>query len=146
MPKIILFKADRGESKKYREISQTQLGESFYSVANADSVPVLTKTIAEHYDASEKSIPEPGYQLTETVPENPDLFRDNGWEVVRVESYFANSPNGQKLKEIAICYCAYKPLPLEASWTKKLIDCQFMLNFLAAIRQHPNKLKPNSKP
>ena len=86
MRKLILFKADRGEIEKYRQHTETRVGQSFYRVANAGSVPSLITTIAEHYDSSGKPAPEIGYRLTETVPEDRDSFRDNGWEVVRKEN------------------------------------------------------------
>ncbi len=119
MHKLILFKADKGEIESYRRQTATKIGESFYRVGNVQSVPSLTRTIAEHYDATGKPAPEPGYRLTETVPEDRDSFRDNGWEVVRVESYVSDLPVGQEFSEIVICYCAYKPLAVEDSWTKK---------------------------
>jgi hypothetical protein len=121
MRRLIWFRADRGEIQKYREITQTQSGESFYRVANAGSVPSLMKTIAEHYDCSNKPIPAPGYRLTETVPEDRDSFRDSGWEVVRVEEYTPEIPDpyGADFDTICICYCAYKPLAPEDAWTKK---------------------------
>ncbi len=121
MRRLILFKADKGEIKKYRQQTETKIGESFYRVANAGSVPSLTTTIAEHYDASGKPIPEIGYRLTETDPEDRNSFRDNGWEVVRVEDYTPEipPPYGAEFDSICLCYCAYKPLAPEDAWTKK---------------------------
>jgi len=121
MRKLVLFKADKGEIKKYREMTNTKVGESFYRVANADSVPSLINTIAEHHDSSTKPVPTVGHRLTETVPENRDCFRDNGWEVIRVEEYTPEIPvpYGAEFDTICICYCAYKPLAPEDTWMKK---------------------------
>jgi hypothetical protein len=121
MRKLFVFKADWSEVNKYRGESGTNHGESFYSIANAGSVPFLTNTIAEYYDCSGKPIPTPGYRLTETVPEDRDSFRDSGWEVVEVEEYTPEipAPYGAKFNSICICYCVYKPLSPEDEWTKK---------------------------
>lgn len=121
MRKLILFKADKGEVIKYRKETETEIGESFYRVANAGSVPSLIDTIAEHHDSSGKPAPVVGYRLTETVPDNREFFRDSGWEVIRVEEYTPElpPPYGAGFDTICICYCAYKPLAPEDAWTKK---------------------------
>jgi hypothetical protein len=121
MRKLILFKADQGQLKKYRQQTETPIGSSFYRVANAGSVKALSDTIAEHHDSSTQSLPQLGDRLTETVPDDRDSFRDNGWEVVRVEEYTPDipPPYGAGFDTICICYCAYKPLPIEEQWTKK---------------------------
>jgi hypothetical protein len=121
MRKLILFKADKGEIAKYRQETDTKIGESFYRVANAGSVPCLIDTIAEYYCSSNKPAPEPGYRLTETLPEDREYFRDSGWEVVRVDEFTPDLPStcGGGFDAIYICYCAYKPLTLEENWTKK---------------------------
>jgi hypothetical protein len=121
MRKLILFKADKGEIEKYRQKTETQIGKSFYRIANVDSVPSLTNTIAEHYDSSGKPAPAIGHRLTETIPEDRDSFRDSGWEVVRVEEYTPEipPPYGAGFDTICICYCAYKPLAPENVWMKK---------------------------
>ncbi|MCU0542521.1 MAG: hypothetical protein MUE44_10055 [Oscillatoriaceae cyanobacterium Prado104] len=121
MRKLILFKADKGEIAKYRQETDTKIGESFYRVANAGSVPSLIDTIAEYYCSSNKPAPGPGYRLTETMPENREYFRDSGWEVVRVDEFISDIPStcGGGFDSIYICYCAYKPLTLDENWTKK---------------------------
>jgi hypothetical protein len=121
MRKLILFKADQGELKKYRQETETSIGSSFYRVANTGSVKALSDTIAEHHDSSNQALPSPGDRLTETVPDDRDSFRDNGWEVVRVEEYTPDipPPYGAGFDTICICYCVYKPLPIEDQWTKK---------------------------
>jgi hypothetical protein len=92
MRKLILFKADKGEIEKYRQKTETQIGKSFYRIANVDSVPSLINTIAEHYDSSGKPAPAIGHRLMETVPQHRDSFRDSRWEVVRVEEYTPEIP------------------------------------------------------
>jgi hypothetical protein len=84
-------------------------------------VPSLIDTIAEYYCSSNKPAPQLGYRLTETLPEDREYFRDSGWEVVRVDEFTAGIPSidGGGFDSIYICYCAYKPLTLEESWTKK---------------------------
>ncbi len=121
MNRMILFKADKGEIKKYREATKTAIGESFYRIANFGSVPNLINTIAEYHYSSTKPAPQPGYRLTETVPEDRDSFRDSGWEVVEVEEYTPEipTPYGAEFDSICICYCVYKPLSPEDYWTKK---------------------------
>ena len=66
MRKYIIFRAEKGELEKYRWLTETKVGESFYRVANA-GVKSLIWTIAEHYDSSGKPSPAPGYGLTESV-------------------------------------------------------------------------------
>ena len=121
MNKLIIFKADWQAIALYRKATQTAIGDSFYRVANAGSVPSLINTIAEYYDSSGKPSPEVGYRLTETVPGDRDSFRDSGWEVVRVEEYTPDipAPYGANFDSICICYCAYKPLAPDEVWTKK---------------------------
>ncbi len=121
MRKLILFKAEKREISNYRQATQTPIGQSFYRVANAGSVPSLTTTIAEHYNSSGKPSPAIGYRLTETVPEDHDSFRDSGWEVTRVEEYTPEipPPYGADFDAICICYCAYRPLAPEDAWMKK---------------------------
>lgn len=118
MRRLILFKADKGEISKYRQYTETEIGQSFYRVANAGTVPSLITTIAEHYDCSGKPAPRIGYRLTESVPEDRDSFRDNGWEVVRVVEYAPEIPDTE-FDSICLCYCAYKPLAPQELWIKK---------------------------
>lgn len=117
MRKLILFKADKGEIRQYRQLTQTKIGKSFYRVANAGAVPSLINTIAEHISSSDKPTPSIGYRLTETVPEDRESFRDSGWEVIKVEEYLPQDTSSFDV--ICICYCAYKPLAPEDVWTKK---------------------------
>jgi len=121
MRRLILFKAEKGELEVYRQATHTQIGQSFYRVANAGSVPSLGTTIAEHYDCSGKPAPQVGYRLTETVPDDREYFRDSGWEVVRVHEYTPEipAPHSADFHSICICYCVYRPLSPEAVWTKK---------------------------
>lgn len=116
MRKLIIFKADKGEIQKYRQLTETKIGESFYRVANI-GVPSLVTTIAEHYDCTNNPLPETGYRLTETVPEDRESFRDSGWEVVRVEEYEPKQP--VEFDVVCVCYCTFESLSPEDAWTKK---------------------------
>lgn len=117
MRKLILFKADKGEIRRYRQMTETRIGESFYRVANAGAVPSLIDTIAEHHDSSNKPLPDVGCRLTETVPEDRNCFRDSGWEVVNVERYTPDTSSSFDV--ICLCYCVYKPLNPEDTWVKQ---------------------------
>lgn len=121
MAKLVIFRADKGEKERYQQLTATGLSDSFFRVANAGSVPSLTKTIAEHRDASGKPSPTPGDRLTETIPNSGDNFRDSGWEVTRVEEYTPNAstPNSPEFESVCICYCAYLPLSADEAWTKQ---------------------------
>jgi hypothetical protein len=102
----------------YRKHSQTKIEESFYRVANKEGGKSLTWLIAEYYSSSGKPAPSVGYRLRESIPGKKDYYRDNGWEVVRVEEYSANIPTFD-FDEIVVCYCEYKPLPSDEAWEKK---------------------------
>jgi hypothetical protein len=121
MRRLITFKAEAGEIRKYQQVVGADRGSCFYRIANVGSVPSLIKTIAEHHCSSGKPSPELGDRLTETIPENRDSFRDSGWEVIRVERYTSEiaPPHGNEFDEICICYCAYKPLSNGDQWTKQ---------------------------
>ena len=79
----------------------------------------LTKTLFEHYDCSDKALPEPGYRPPEFLrvnqladsnyPEASTHYRDSDWEVTRVETYTPDLPTG-KYDMIVICYCQYNPI------------------------------------
>ncbi|HAA27761.1 MAG TPA: hypothetical protein DCE56_08935 [Cyanobacteria bacterium UBA8553] len=84
----------------------------------------ITDILAEHFDSSGKSIPEPGYRFREyhTIeqfvdPKFPGASthsRVGDWEVVRVEQYTPDLPTAD-FEAIVICYCQYSPVstPLE---------------------------------
>jgi hypothetical protein len=98
----ILFMAE-GEDPDWRERKLQQSGS-------------LTWIIAEHWDSSGKALPEPGYRPSVFVKvDDSDPLRGKthskigDWEVVRVESYSPDLPNG-KYDTIAICYCKYSPI------------------------------------
>lgn len=122
MRKYIIFRAQKGELEKYRSLTETKVGESFYRVANVGSVKSLISTLAEYYDSSDKPSPAAGYRLTESVivpsaiaptfPTASTHFRDSGWEVVKVHEYTPEipAPYGAEFDSICICYCAYKPI------------------------------------
>jgi len=60
----------------------------------------LTRILAEHFDSSDRPIPEPGYRPTELV-QDPNQsgesthYRPGDWEVVRVETYTPDRPMGE---------------------------------------------------
>lgn len=118
MRKYIIFKAEKGEVKKYLQAAKAKRGECFYRICNAGSIKNLTSILAEFYDSSDRDIPEPGYRLTESVvvpeaadPNHPNRsthFRDNGWEVTRTVEY--KTEEDSEFDSVCICYCAYRPL------------------------------------
>jgi hypothetical protein len=80
----------------------------------------LTKTIAEHYDCSDKPLPEPGYRPLEFIrveqladssaPDAKTHYRQSDWEVSRVETYTPDIPVGMGFDMIVICYCKHNPV------------------------------------
>lgn len=79
----------------------------------------LTKNLCEHFDCSDKAIPEPGYRPQEFVrvdqfaePNYPKVsthYRTGDWEVSRVETYTPDMPMGE-FDIVVICYCKYAPI------------------------------------
>ncbi|MGK7905480.1 MAG: hypothetical protein AB4352_29560 [Hormoscilla sp.] len=79
----------------------------------------LTRILAEHFDSSDRPIPEPGYRPTEFVKvdslHDPNKYgesthyRSGDWEVVRVETYTPDLPMGE-FDMVVICYCQYNPI------------------------------------
>lgn len=108
MRKYIIFQADKKDKTDWRnrKLQHTQ---------------ALTWILAEHWDSSDKPIPEPGYRPTEFVRvdslHDPKQhgesthYRKGDWEVVRVETYEhgVGRPNAE-YDMIVICYCQYSPL------------------------------------
>lgn len=106
MRKWIVFRADKHqpgwENRKY---------------AHTES---LTKTLFEHYDCSDETIPEPGYRPPEFIRVNqftdPDYpgakthHRQSDWEVVKVDTYTPDIPLGTGFDMIVICTCKYNPI------------------------------------
>ncbi|AFZ22484.1 hypothetical protein Cylst_0107 [Cylindrospermum stagnale PCC 7417] len=80
----------------------------------------LTKTLAEHYDCSDKPLPEPGYRPPEFIrveqfaesqyPEAKTHYRQSDWEVTHVETYTPDIAVGMGFDMIVICYCNYSPI------------------------------------
>jgi hypothetical protein len=78
-----------------------------------------TWIISEHWDSSDKQIPEPGYRPTEFIrvealhdPKqhaHSTHYRKGDWEVTRVETYTPDVPMG-KYDMVVICYCKYNPI------------------------------------
>lgn len=104
MRKYIIFRAEKREPGwKERKLQHTQ---------------GLTRILAEHFDSSDKPIPEPGYRPTEFIRvdalHNPEEhgysthYRKGDWEVTRVETYTPDDSGEFDL--IVICYCKYTPI------------------------------------
>ena len=105
MHKYIIFQAEpNAEGWENRKLAHTQ---------------ALTRMLAEHWDASGKSMPEPGYRPTEFIRvetlHDPSQhahsthYRRGDWEVSRVETYTPDVPMG-KYDMIVLCYCKYSPI------------------------------------
>ena len=105
MGKYIVFKAERhSPQSKERKLQHTQS---------------LTDILAEHYDCSNKPIPEPGYRPLEFI--RVDKLYDplqhgysthyhlSDWEVTRVESYTPDLSHNH-YNTVVICYCQYNPI------------------------------------
>lgn len=109
--KYIIFRADWSEEQ----------GAENRILAHTGSI---TDILAEHFDSSNSSLPEPGYRLREyhrieqfvdsTFPGTSTHSRVGDWEVVRVEKYASELP-ATDFEAIVICYCRYSPVstPLE---------------------------------
>lgn len=109
--KYIIFRADWSEEQGAEDRILTHTG-------------AITDILAEHFDSSNSSLPEPGYRLREyhrieqfvdpTFPGASIHSRVGDWEVVRVEEYTPDLPISE-FEAIVICYCQYSPVstPLE---------------------------------
>ncbi|MFN6514934.1 MAG: hypothetical protein RMY29_010570 [Nostoc sp. CreGUA01] len=105
MHKYIIFQAE-GEDPHWQE-------------RKLQHSQALTWIISEHWDSSDKEIPEPGYRPPEFIrvnqfadpnyPKSSTHYRKGDWEVVRVETYTPDVPMG-KYDMIVICYCKYNPI------------------------------------
>ena len=111
MSKYIIFKAEDASAEQWEQMLLAHTG-------------ACTDILAEHYDSSKKTIPQPGYRLRDfhTVekfidPQFPGASthsRVGDWEVTRVEEYVPKLPAGG-FELVVICYCHYSPVitPLE---------------------------------
>lgn len=107
MRKYIVFRAEkRSPDWKERKFQHTQ---------------ALTDILAEHYDCSDKPIPEPGYRPTEFIrvdqlhdPKQHGYsthYRKGDWEVTRVETYTSDLPTPHSQYDmVVICHCKYNPI------------------------------------
>jgi hypothetical protein len=116
--KIISFRPEKGECDKFRKLNDCGSWDAFYFITHPWDAKSHCWHIAEHHDSSPRDLPEPGYRLTESVPDEEDMFRDNGWEVTRVITYKTDDPEAD-YQIFAIAYCKYEPLPIDKQWTKK---------------------------
>jgi hypothetical protein len=108
--KYIIFRADWSEEQGAENRILAHTG-------------AITDILAEHFDSSNSSLPEPGYRLREyhridqfvdsSFPDASTHSRVGDWEVVRVEKYATQQP--ADFEAIVICYCRYSPVstPLE---------------------------------
>ncbi len=105
MRKWILFRADKRQPNwKERKFQHTGS---------------LTNILCEHFDSSNKPLPEPGYrppefiQVKESVdPQFPlakTHYKKSDWEVVQVEIYTPEIPISD-FGMIVICTCQYNPI------------------------------------
>ncbi|WP_017655148.1 hypothetical protein [Fortiea contorta] len=105
MHKYIIFQAEpSAEGWENRKLQHTQ---------------ALTRILTEHWDSSDKQIPEPGYRPTEFIrvealhdPKqhaHSTHYRKGDWEVTRVETYTPDVSMG-KYDMVVICYCKYNPI------------------------------------
>jgi hypothetical protein len=105
MRKYIIFRAEKREPGwRERKFQHTQ---------------GLTRILTEHFDSSNKPIPEPGYRPLEFVRveelHNPKEhghsthYRKGDWEVSHVETYTPDVPMGA-FDMIVICDCKYAPI------------------------------------
>lgn len=105
MRKWIVFRADKRQPGwEDRKLEHTQS---------------LTKILAEHFDSSDRDIPEVGYRPPEFIrveqfvdpafPLAKTHHRKGDWEVTRVETYTPDVPMGE-YDMIVICICQYNPI------------------------------------
>jgi len=112
----------------------------------------LTKTLAEHYDCSDRGLPEPGYRPSEFIqvkeaidpnfPGSKTHYRDSDWEVTRVETYTPDIPVGMGFDMIVICYCKYSPID---SPLKPLPERQVSLDSFAGDQEAYSRWLKESK-
>ena len=111
MPKrLIVFKTESLSSPGWEDRSLSHTG-------------ALTSILAEHYDYSNKPLPQTGdrlrnfAQFTETTelksPAVSTHVRWGNWEVSHVEEYTPKIPNAE-YDCLAVCYCRYSPI--EPEW------------------------------
>ncbi|NEP04189.1 MAG: hypothetical protein F6K25_06490 [Okeania sp. SIO2G4] len=121
MNKYIIFRAEKDQPGwESRKLEHTQQ---------------LTRILTEHFDSSNKPIPEPGYRPTEFIRvdalHNPEEhgysthYRQGDWEVSRVETYTPDLPIGE-FDVVAICYCKYNPInaPLQPMPERQVEESQ----------------------
>lgn len=111
MGKYIIFKTESMSAFGWEERALAHTG-------------AITDILAEHYDSSNRPLPDPGYRLREyhhisqfadkQFPGASTHSRVGDWEVVRTEEYTPETPT-LHFESIVICYCRYSPVitPLE---------------------------------
>jgi hypothetical protein len=108
--KYILWVADSEDYESHQTVRK--------SPQEGDSV---TDILEENWDASGKSLPEPGDRTRSYKTDEKGItwVRWGDWVATRVESYPANIPGLQDYSEIVLCRCKYDPIPLEWSRVKR---------------------------
>ncbi len=106
MSKYIIFKAEDASTEQWKNMLLAHTG-------------ACTDILAEHYDSSKRSIPQPGYRLREyhrieqfvdsKFPGASTHSRVGDWEVTRVEEYPTEFATND-FESIVICYCRYSPI------------------------------------
>ncbi|GET40985.1 hypothetical protein [Microseira wollei] len=81
-----------------------------------------TDILAEHFDSSNRPIPQPGYRVPQfhnipafdapQFPGTSTYWCRGNWEVVRVEQYPTGATNSE-FEMVVICYCQYSPIQAE---------------------------------
>jgi hypothetical protein len=111
MGKYIVFRADLTEEEGAENRLLAHTG-------------MLTDILAEHFDSSNRPIPQPGYRFPEfhriekfadpKFPAANTHSRVGDWEVVRVQTYSEDVPSSD-FETIVVCYCRFAPVntPLE---------------------------------
>ena len=111
MPKrLIIFKTESLSSPGWEDRLLSHTG-------------ALTSILAEHYDYSDKPLPQTGDRLRNFAqfkesadpkfPAASTHVRWGDWEVSRVEEYTPEIPNAE-YDCLAVCYCCYSPI--EPEW------------------------------
>ncbi|HAX89789.1 MAG TPA: hypothetical protein DCY91_26900 [Cyanobacteria bacterium UBA11370] len=114
--KYIIFRADWREEE----------GASQRLLAHTGA---CTDILSEHFDSSNRAIPQPGYRVPEfhNVPafDDPEFpgtsthWCRGNWQVVRVEEYPMGTPESE-FEMVVICYCQYVPIQTELKPIKRM--------------------------
>ena len=114
--KYIIFRADWREEEGAQKRLLAHTG-------------ACTDILSEHFDSSNRAIPQPGYRVPEfhNVPafDNPEFpgtsthWCRGNWEVVRVEEYPMGTSESE-FEMVVICYCQYAPIQAQLKPIKRM--------------------------